>query len=192
MIRWWWVRHGPTRQKALAGWRDVPADLSDTPRLERLAAALPEGAPVISSDLARAVATADAIAGPRPRLPHAPALREIHFGEWEGLTHDEIAARDPALSRRYWEEPGEIAPPGGESWNAAAERVARFVAGMNARHRDADIIAVAHFGVILTQVRQALAITPQQALAHRIDPLSLTRLDWNGSRWEARMINHHP
>ena len=28
-MRLWWVRHGPTHEKAFCGWRDVPADLSD-------------------------------------------------------------------------------------------------------------------------------------------------------------------
>ena len=37
MTRLWWVRHGPTHAKAMVGWRDLPADLSDTAALARLA-----------------------------------------------------------------------------------------------------------------------------------------------------------
>ncbi|MEJ1993014.1 MAG: phosphoglycerate mutase family protein, partial [Maritimibacter sp.] len=55
------VRHGPTHQKNFVGWRDVPADLSDTAALARLSAALPDSAALISSDLIRAIATADAV-----------------------------------------------------------------------------------------------------------------------------------
>ena len=60
------VRHGPTHAKSMVGWSDLPADLSDTAALARLEAALPREAVVISSDLIRAVATADAIQGDRP------------------------------------------------------------------------------------------------------------------------------
>ena len=34
-MRLWWVRHGPTHEKAMTGWRDVPADLSDTAAIAR-------------------------------------------------------------------------------------------------------------------------------------------------------------
>jgi len=62
------VRHGPTHAKTMVGHADVPADLSDTAALSRLSNYLPE-VPVVSSDLIRASATADAICGARPRLP---------------------------------------------------------------------------------------------------------------------------
>ena len=96
------VRHGPTHQKNFVGWRDVPADLSDTAALSRLSAFLPSDALLISSDLSRARATADAISGNRNRLPHDARLREFNFGAWDGLHFSEVAQRDPDLSRRFW------------------------------------------------------------------------------------------
>lgn len=190
MSRWWWVRHGPTHQKALTGWRDVPADLSDTAAITRLSDALPAAALLVSSDLIRASATADALAHGRQRLPHAPALREFDFGAWDGLDFATVAARDPVLSRSYWEAPGDVAPPDGESWNAARARIDRFVEAMNKRHPGRDIIAVAHFGTILTQVQKALGISPAEALSQPIAPLSLSRFDWCDGVWQAGPINH--
>ena len=176
MTTFWWVRHGPTHQTAFTGWRDVPADLSDAAALERLNAALPPGALVISSDLIRAVATADALTGGRRRLPHDPRLREFDFGEWDGLTFDEVARREPELSERYWSEPGTAAPPGGESWNDAAARVGTAVAALAGAHPGADIVAVAHIGVILTQLGAARGEPPSTTIAQHIRPLSLTRI----------------
>jgi len=176
----------------MTGWRDVPADLSDTDRLARLNAYLPTGALLISSDLIRATATAQALSAGRQALPPAPALREFDFGDWDGKRFDEVAASHPDLSRTFWEQPGDIAPPGGESWNALAARVSVEVNRLVASHRGRDIIAVAHFGVILTQVRQALRITPYQALSHRIEPLSVTCVTHDGSAWQAGVINHAP
>ncbi len=37
-----------------------------------------------------------------------------------------------------------------------------------------DLIVVAHFGVILTQVQRALGIPTTEAFAHKIDRLSVT------------------
>lgn len=176
----------------MIGWTDLPADLSDLPALERLRQSLPADAVVISSDLARAVATADALQGPRLRLPHDPALREMHFGAWETRIFDDIHAETPDHIRRFWEEPGDVAAPGGESWQALTLRVNRAVDRISAAHPGRDIIAVAHFGVILTQVERALRLTTVQAFAHRIEPLSLTLLREDAGIWQAVSINTCP
>lgn len=193
MTRLWLVRHGPTHARGMIGWTDLPADLSDHAALNRLTLHLPD-APVVSSDLARAVATADALADGRPRLPHDPALREIHFGAWEGRAFAEVEAEDPATIRRYWESPGDVAPPGGESWNAAAARVGAAVDGYLARGHG-DLIVVAHMGAILTQLRRALGCSAYEVLGHRIDNLSVTDIAWDGSGdggWSVGAINHKP
>lgn len=190
MTTWHWVRHGPTHQKTFTGWRDVPADLTDAGAVARLSAALPDEALIVSSDLGRCVSTADALAAGRTRLPHDPGLREFHFGAWDGVHFTKVSEWDDALSRAYWEAPGDHAPPGGESWNAAAARVAAAVRRIEAAHRPAHIIVVAHFGVILTQVQATLGVTPTQAIAHRIDPLSVTTLRPGDGVVER--INHLP
>jgi len=190
MTRFWWVRHGPTHARGFAGWRDIPADLSDSVALARLDAHLPQGAVLVSSDLIRATATADALGAGRLRLAHRPDLREFHFGDWDGLVFDEVAARWPDLSRRYWEAPGHVAPPNGESWIAVATRVDGAVDDLLAAHAGCDVVVVAHFGVILTQVQRALGITPYAALAQPIVNLSVTCLQHDGADWSARSVNH--
>lgn len=179
----WLVRHGPTHAKQMIGWTDRPADLSDTALVARLAAELPE-APVISSDLIRATATADALQGRRPRLPHDPRLRELHFGAWENLTHAEAEAQDAARLRAFWEDAGDVAAPQGESWNAMAGRVH---AALDALPDQA--IVVCHFGPILAALQRALGCDVQTIFAHRIEPLSLTELQLDG-RWQVARINH--
>ncbi|MFW5641584.1 MAG: histidine phosphatase family protein, partial [Roseicyclus sp.] len=140
VARLWWVRHGPTHERAFTGWRDVPADLSDTAALARLDAHLPTGALLVSSDLARAAATADRLASGRTRLPNEAALREFDFGRWDGLRFDAIAARDPELSRAFWETPGPVRAPDGESWNEVAARVTAAIDALAMAHPGRDLI----------------------------------------------------
>ncbi len=185
MTRFHWVRHGPTHAKTLVGWSDLPADLSDTAAVARLAAHLPD-APVISSTLSRAVATADAFQGARRRLPHDADLREIHFGDWELQHFTEV--EDQALIRRFWEEPGAVTPPRGESWDMVCARVNAAVERLMGHE---DIIIVAHFGVILTQVQRALGIGGYEAFSHKIDNLSVTEITYDKG-WRAGRINHIP
>jgi len=192
MTSWWWVRHGPTHAKGMVGWSDLPADLSDMAAIDRLAAYLPKDALVVSSDLKRTIATADAIARGRKRLRHATALREIHFGAWEGKTFDEIARTDPETARDYWTTPGEVSPPNGESWNEVGARVAQFVKRINQRHPGKDIIAVAHFAVILTQLQRAAAMPAKSALTFKIDNLSVTKIDFLDPGWRVSRVNCLP
>ena len=190
MTTWHWVRHGPTHQKSLTGWRDVPADLTDLRAVSRLSAALPQDALIVSSDLDRCVRTADALENGRRRLPHDPGLREFHFGAWDGVHFKTVAAQNEGLSRKYWEAPGDHAPPGGESWNVSAQRVAAAVRRIEATYQPTDIIVVAHFGVILTQVQATMGVSAAEVLAHKIDPLSVTTL--RPADGVVERINHAP
>jgi broad specificity phosphatase PhoE len=203
MTQFYFVRHGPTHAKGMVGWTDLPADLSDTDQIARLSDHLPQDALVISSDLIRCVTTADAITGPntgpitgpitgqRIRLPHDPDLREIHFGAWEMLHHTDIEDRDPDLIRAFWDQPGDVRAPQGETWNEVSARVSRAVDRLTERHTGRNIIVVAHFGAILTQVQRALDITAYQAFANKIDNLSVTEIH-RKDVWHSLKINHIP
>lgn len=192
MTRLHLVRHGPTHAKTMVGWSDLPADLSDQAALQRLHDHIPADAVVVSSDLSRAAATATAIQGQRLRLPHHPDLREINFGTWELRGFAEIEAEDPELAFAYWDNPGEVRPPNGESWNDVRARVDKTVDALMAAHEGADLVIVAHFGVILTQVQRALDIEAQQAFSHRIDNLSVTQITYHAGEWSVGAINHLP
>lgn len=190
MSRVFLVRHGPTHVKNLIGWTDIPADLSDTAALARLSQALPSGAVVVSSDLLRARTTADAIAGERPRLPHLPALREIHMGDWEDRSWQDVDAAYGDALRTYYEQPGDTAPPNGESWNTLSNRVWTAVQELAQEHD--RLIVVAHMGPILSIIQRAKKIDAYSALGHRIDPLSLTTVDVTGNEASLISLNQLP
>lgn len=169
----------------MVGWTDLPADLSDTAALARLSAALPD-APVVSSDLIRASDTATAIQGDRTRLPDDVELREFNYGEWD----DQPFARiDCPELRRFLDAPGPHRAPGGESWNDVARRVD---AALDRLATGPDLIVVAHMGVILTQWARATGKSPFDALAQKIDNLSLTRIDLTECGPTPISVNHRP
>lgn len=184
--RFWWVRHGPTYQNTLAGWRDVAADLSDKDRIEWLRKTLPAGR-VYSSDLRRAVDTATALEQGPPAI--CPGLRETHFGQWEGLSFQDIMQRWPELSRSVWERAGTPAPPDGESWNDMSGRVVAEIEQLQSS--SADIIIVAHHGPILAALAHATKLSPAHVLSFSIAHLSVTRLDWiaDSAAWRVGCVN---
>lgn len=186
------IRHGPTHAKGMVGWSDLAADLSDTEALTRLEAALPNDAVVISSDLSRAVTTADAIQAKRHRLPHDRDLREMNFGDWELKVFSQVEAESPDRLRAFYETPGDISPPNGDSWHALCARsnaaIDRLVGANHAPH----LIVVAHFGVILSQVQRAFGLTAYQAFGHKIENLSITHVTVHDGLWSGGQISHKP
>lgn len=176
----------------MVGWSDLPADLSDKAALDRLSAYLPQQAVVISSDLSRAVTTADAIQGTRTRLAHQSGLREINFGAWELRGFKEIEAETPDHIRAFWEQPGDVRPPDGESWHEICARVDAEIDTLIKRHFGQDIIVVAHFGAIVTQIQRAEQLSAYEAFGHRIDNLSVTEIWHREGVFQTGRINHLP
>lgn len=52
-------------------------------------------------------------------------LREIDFGQWEGLTYDQL--KDNPQYRDWIDAPQEVTPPKGEPWKAFAARIDSFL-----------------------------------------------------------------
>lgn len=186
------IRHGPTHAEGMVGWTDLPADLSNTAALGRLAAALPKDAIVISSDLCRAVTTADAIQAGRKRLENDPELREMNFGDWELQKFSDVEAHEPDRLRAFYETPGNISPPKGESWNSFCNRINRAIDRLLIETDTTNLIIVAHFGVILSQVQRGFGLTAYQAFGHQIENLSVTDLTLSQGQWTGGHISQLP
>ena len=176
MRRWHWVRHAPTGSGVLAGWHDVPADLSDLPALTALSKSLPQDAVMVSSDLARARSTMDAIKGGRRCLEPHPGLRELHYGRWEGQTIAQITATDPERSRAFWTNPEETHPPGGEDWQTLVARVSAAIADLSRSLPQGPVVVVSHHGPILAALQIATGQSTESALRFKLDHLGTTTM----------------
>ena len=185
--RLWLIRHGPTHSRSFCGWRDIPADLSDHDQIERLEKFLPPDAPLVSSDLIRTVTTADRLQGSRPRLPHDPTLREIHFGRWEGMDFAAIEAESPGALEDLWQ--GRRPAPEGESWPDLCARVVPALLGAAAASARPEVALKRLLDLLQAILRRAsyLALLDEQpsALARLVDVLAR-------SAFLAERIAHYP
>jgi len=175
--RFWWVRHAPVAHEGrIYGQKDMPCDCTDTAVFTGLARQLPRDAVWVTSHLRRTHETARAIvrAGlpgpdpiPGPDVPAIPDLAEQSFGEWQGLTYEELRHSRGAIHR---------------------------VLDANRGH---DIIAVAHGGTIRSALGLALDLEPEACLAFTMENCSITRIDHIdgpglGHGWRVVTVNRPP
>ena len=166
------VRHGRTaltESRKISGGDGENPDLSELGRqdarqvAEELAklghsgnfAYLAPPVAVVHSPIARAQQTAQAISN-RVSIPMVSNddLAEIGFGEWDGLTNEEMIA---AFEEEYnaWRGSLEVAPPGGESLKDFDARVRRAFDSILERYSGQSVVVVAHVMPIRALLRLA-------------------------------------
>ena len=156
------VRHGQTEWNVLGryqGQTDVALSPLGIEQAEKLAAHFPVDKieAVYSSDLARAMKTASCVADRfgltvEPR----PELRELNFGDWEGLTYDEIVAKWPDALENFFRHPDVLEIPHGESFPKLRDRALACVEEIVARHPDQTVAVFAHGAILRTILTAAL------------------------------------
>jgi broad specificity phosphatase PhoE len=120
---------------------------------------------IFSSDLRRAQETAEAIAKkPGLTIELLPALREMSFGQWEGLHWDEVSAKYAAHAARWIAEYPQLPAPDGELFGSFRMRVQEALAEVAARTASGCAAVVTHGGVIRTVLLDVLEL-PESALA---------------------------
>lgn len=141
------IRHAlpefPDGQRRCLGSTDIPLGEAGLAQARDMAASLPPVSAVFSSPLTRAVQTAQAI---RRDITVLEGLRELDYGQWDGLTFSEIRRLYPALYAARADDPT-LPPPGAEP---KEDGLARFSAAMAeaAARSPGDFAVVAHGGIL--------------------------------------------
>ncbi|MDT5118850.1 MAG: ribonuclease / adenosylcobalamin/alpha-ribazole phosphatase [Mycobacterium sp.] len=190
------LRHGQTAlsvHRRYSG-RGNP-ELTDLGRQQAQAAARYLGerggiAAVVSSPLQRAYDTAAAAAKALGLdVTVDDDLIETDFGAWEGLTFAEAAERDPALHAR-WLSDTATEPPGGESFDAALERVCRARERIVATYQGATVLVVSHVTPIKMLLRLALDAGPSILYRLHLDLASLSIAEfYSDGASSVRLVN---
>ena len=161
------IRHGePEGGARFRGSQDDP--LSALGWQQMRSAILPEERwdRVVTSPLLRCQQFADEVAS-RLGVPlHLePRLQEIGFGEWEGLTAEEIRARDGELLDQFWRDAAAVVPPGAESMVAFTQRVQSAWQDWTRECRGQRVLLVCHGGVIRAVLGHILTLPLERTLS---------------------------
>ncbi len=114
---------------------------------------------VYASDLFRAFKGAEVISRGRNLKPQAvPALREVNFGVWEGLSFEEIATHYPEELQGRFQDLANFCIPGGESLMDVRRRALPRLDELLKQHAGQTIAVVAHAGINRVIVSEALGL----------------------------------
>lgn len=147
---------------------------------------------IYSSDLQRAISTAEAIAARQPAplpLQLTPALRERALGHLQGLTPREAALQQPAA----WEalhahDPATVIPGGGESQIAMEQRVVACLKDIAKSHPGGTVIAVSHGGSLSVAHRHIMGCGYGESLRNcsintiKVQGDAMAVVSWNDVR----------
>lgn len=147
------IRHGEVEgaeEKRYNGQSDVdltPKGLAQIGFLQMRIQKYPVTA-VYCSDLTRCVDGAKLLAASYELEPVSnPDLREIHAGDWQGMTWDSILKKHPKLWKKRLKDLVNIPFPNGENLLEVAQRVRPVIQELAEKHQGEEIVIVAHGGV---------------------------------------------
>jgi len=187
------VRHALTAASGVRVIGRLEEELNEEGRAqaERLAerlAAEPVAA-VYTSPLARALETARPLArrlGLEPAV--VPDLRELDFGELEGLTLAEVESRHAAYL--HWTDaPAAVAFPGGETVAGLARRAVAAVRAIAAAHADETAVVVSHGVTLRAVLADALGMELDRMFRLDLAHGAASTVEWFGERPLVRAVN---
>jgi probable phosphoglycerate mutase len=178
------LRHGETAWNVdgrIQGQLDLPLNERGQWQARRLARAM-VGEPlaaVYSSDLQRARDTANGMAAVAGlAVQTEPRLRERAFGDFEGLTFEQIEQRWPEQALRWRQRDPAFGAVGGETLGEFYARSVEVALQLAARHPAQAIAIVAHGGVLDCLYRAAVGIGLGAARTWQVSNAAINRLLW--------------
>ncbi len=145
---------------------------------------------IYSSVLERAKETAERIA-----IYHGlevitmESLNELNFGDWEGLTAEEISKQYPELFRKWTNGELDIQIPGGENRKLFLERINKALSSILQTHQGKTVAVVTHGGPIKSIICQALRTEPNAFWHFREDNGAINLIEYNQGHHTVMFIN---
>ncbi|MDY6879320.1 MAG: histidine phosphatase family protein [Desulfatiglans sp.] len=190
------IRHGQIKgfeDYYVYGHTDVALTRIGLFQMERMAERLRllDLAVIFSSDLQRAETGARLVAQNHDVPCHALAdLREMYFGEWEGLTLGEIRNRFPEELNKRAEDLLNYQIPGkGETIKGFAERITSCFEKILNENEGKDIVLVAHGGVNRILLCRALGLDLERMFSIHQDYGCLNIVDYFPDSAVVKLIN---
>ena len=189
------VRHGETdynKNRCYYGWTDCSLAQEGIEQSEVLRSTFfnIEYDVMISSDLKRAVETANIIKGSTKELLIDKRLRELNFGKWEGKSYKEVETAYPDHWNLWIEDYENAAPTEGESFMTMYNRVSQCMDEMLDRYKDKSLVIVSHNGSLRVIAAYLLGLPLDKTWCFNFDHGKYSLLEVNEGHCHIKGINN--
>lgn len=181
------VRHGETDWNKMGkyqGITDIPLNENGLNQAKACANALKDVTfdRILSSDLSRALVTAETIRGDRTTsIKVDKRLRELNFGDWEAMLFSDIEARWPGLIDEMYLRPHLVKVPNGESFKDLQDRAwAGLEEFLNFNDEEETLLIACHGGTIRTLLCKLLDISISHCWNFSQGNTAINRIFYNG------------
>lgn len=168
------LRHGEVQGGACyRGTTDHPLTAQGWQQMRNAVAKRHDWQVIVSSPLCRCLDFAEELSL-QQQLPLIlePGFQEIHFGDWEGKTAEQI---EPDALKRFYEPPFNYAPPNGESLLVFRQRVENAWQQLLENQQGKAVLIVAHAGVIRILFCLLLQIPLERSFGIQVDHAGFTQ-----------------
>ena len=181
------VRHGETDWNKMGkyqGITDIPLNENGLNQAKACGNALKDVTfdRILSSDLSRALVTAETIRGDRTTsITVDKRLRELNFGDWEAMLFSDIEARWPGLIDEMYLRPHLVKVPNGESFKDLQDRAwAGLEEFLNVNDEEETLLIACHGRTIRTLLCKLLDISISHCWNFSQGNTAINRIFYNG------------
>lgn len=169
------IRHQQTDynlKKRYCGFTDIGLNKKGVLEAKRLREKLKDLKPdkIYCSDLKRSRQTLRLIFSKSYPVEKRKGLREINFGEWEGLNHSQILKKYPVVYKRWLNKPHLADIPGGERIDDFIKRIKEEFEYIIKTNPDKFVVIITHLGVMRVILNTILKIEKENFWRLKLDP----------------------
>lgn len=195
MTKVYLVRHGETeynKKGCYYGWTDCGLAEEGIEQSEALGKTFKDihYDVMLSSDLKRAVETANIIHYNSVELKLDKRLRELNFGQWEGKSYQEVAIEYTEHWNLWVEDFENAEPTEGESFVNMCNRVCQCVDDILDEYKDKSIVIVGHNGSLRIIAAYLLGLTLDKTWCFNFDHGKYSLFEMNEGHCSIKGINN--
>lgn len=139
---------------------------------------------VYSSPLKRALKTAQAIAGDHAlEVNIVNGLIDFDYGEWQGLSHQEVKERYKALYAEWIGRPEQVKMPDGESLEDVRERAMAVVGDVIGSRYEGRVVLVSHRVVNKVLICALMGLSNSHFWNVKLDTCGISSFNYEGGRF---------
>lgn len=188
------IRHGETdwnKQRRYCGHSDIPLNKKGMRQAKKISRRIKHEKfdTIYSSTAIRAIQTANLATGNKP-LRKIAKIREMNFGIFEGLTHQQLLEKYPKIYQTWLNDPVNTKIPQGESAKQFANRIKNTLGEIITKNKGNTIAIFAHAGSIRIIIADILKLSLKNIWKIKQDSACINIIEVSNNIFKIKLKNY--